>query len=125
MSGCDRRFVLGSNHRRYHQPRMIDSRPIHTEGTMSKVFPLAVFSAVSCWAQLDRGTLTGIVSDPSGAVVPAVKITATHLDTGVSTSTLANETGDYTMVSLPNRQLQGELRRTWVQVLPARGRDSH
>src|SRR5262245_39742757 len=60
-----------------------------------------LFPAVVCWAQLDRGTLTGLVTDPSSAVIPAVKITAIHVETGVSNATLVNETGNYTLVSLP------------------------
>ena len=62
---------------------------------------LALVCASMSYAQLDRGTLTGIVTDPSGAVVPGVRITATHLATGVASTTIANETGNYTLVSLP------------------------
>src|SRR5205814_794949 len=62
---------------------------------------LPLILAVTCWSQLDRGTLTGLVTDPSGAIAPAVKITATHVETGVSTITVVNETGNYTLVALP------------------------
>ena len=59
------------------------------------------FPAVVCWAQLDRGTLTGLVTDPSSAIIPFVKITAIHVETGVTNATLVNESGNYTLVSLP------------------------
>src|SRR5215510_5906387 len=44
--------------------------------------------------------LGGIVSDPSGALIPGVTITATNTDTGVATTTITNESGAYTFPSL-------------------------
>ncbi|HYO80210.1 MAG TPA: carboxypeptidase regulatory-like domain-containing protein [Bryobacteraceae bacterium] len=52
-------------------------------------------------AQLDRGTITGTVTDPAGAVVPAATITLTHTGTqGVSTAT-SNENGQFSRPNLP------------------------
>jgi hypothetical protein len=36
----------------------------------------------SMFGQTAAGTLTGIVADPSGAVIAGVSVTATHVDTG-------------------------------------------
>jgi hypothetical protein len=42
------------------------------------------FSAVLCHAQDFRATLTGEVSDPSGALIPGAKVTATNVATGTT-----------------------------------------
>ena len=44
--------------------------------------------------------LGGIVTDPSGALVPGVSITATNTATGVLTTTVTNESGVYSFPSL-------------------------
>jgi hypothetical protein len=61
---------------------------------------LAAGMAALAAAQVNRGTVTGIVSDPSGGLVPGVKITATHVETGTSVSTTSNATGNYTLAAL-------------------------
>jgi hypothetical protein len=53
------------------------------------------------WAQADRGAITGTVTDPSGAVIPGVQVTATNVDTKVQTTTTTNEVGLYTVLNLP------------------------
>src|SRR5215510_8766337 len=44
--------------------------------------------------------LAGSVSDPAGALIPGVTITATNTGTGVMTTTLTNDSGAYTFPSL-------------------------
>ena len=51
---------------------------------------------VSAWAQA-TGQISGNVRDQSGAVLPGVEVTATQTDTGISRSTITNETGGYLM----------------------------
>jgi hypothetical protein len=53
------------------------------------------------WAQTGAATLTGIVSDQSGAPVPGTTVTATKQDTNVAYTTVSNEAGNYTLTSLP------------------------
>ena len=53
--------------------------------------------ASAAWAQVSRGTITGIVTDPSGAAVPGVAITITNIDTGVANNATTNESGVYTV----------------------------
>ena len=60
---------------------------------------LAMTAALS--AQSDRGTLTGTVTDPAGAVVPAAKVTIKNSETGTVSSTVTTDTGNYTLASLP------------------------
>ena len=54
-----------------------------------------------CLAQLDRGTLTGTVTDPSGAVVPGTKITLKNRANNATYRAVTTAAGDYTAVNLP------------------------
>ena len=49
------------------------------------------------FAQEFRATLTGRVTDPSGAVIPGAEITVTNTDTGVIVNTKSDRTGNYTV----------------------------
>ena len=63
----------------------------------SVVFLLAVGAAYS---QTTFASITGAVTDATGAVVPNVTLTATNVETGVKTTTKSNETGIYTVAQL-------------------------
>src|SRR5881397_1853857 len=52
-------------------------------------------------AQTDRGTLTGTVSDTTGAVIPGVSIEAKNIQTGATYQAGSSETGNYTLGQLP------------------------
>src|SRR5881296_1680664 len=52
-------------------------------------------------AQTDRGTLTGTVSDTTGAVIPGVPIEAKNIQTGATYQAGSSETGNYTLAQLP------------------------
>jgi len=47
-----------------------------------------------------NATLSGAVADPSGALIPGVEVTAKNVDTGVTSTTLTNESGTYRFPSL-------------------------
>ncbi|MGH9718781.1 MAG: carboxypeptidase regulatory-like domain-containing protein, partial [Bryobacteraceae bacterium] len=66
---------------------------------MTKLLLFTLIAAGSLLAQLNRGTITGNVTDASGSAIPSVKVTATSAGTGQATVTTANEFGQY---SLPN-----------------------
>ena len=51
-------------------------------------------------AQVDRATLTGVVTDPSGALVPAAPLTVTHLATGGEFKTVTTQDGVFLVVNL-------------------------
>jgi hypothetical protein len=53
------------------------------------------------WAQSDRGSITGTVTDATGAVVPAVQVAATNLDTRVQYNGPTNDAGLYSVLNLP------------------------
>jgi hypothetical protein len=71
---------------------------------MKCVFPLtAVFLVTSAVAfgQSANGTITGVVTDPSGAVVTAASITARNTGTGFVYTANSTGTGNYTVPQLP------------------------
>src|SRR5262245_53779245 len=45
--------------------------------------------------QAANATLTGAITDPHGALVPGVKLTATHIATGAKRETVTNSEGIY------------------------------
>jgi hypothetical protein len=60
---------------------------------------LCLFAA-SAFGQAGRGTISGTVTDPSGAVIPGAKVTLTSSATHVVLSTTANASGEFAFVSL-------------------------
>ena len=52
-------------------------------------------------AQTGAGSLTGIVTDQSGAAVPGATVTATNQATNVDYTAISNNAGNYTVTSLP------------------------
>lgn len=60
-----------------------------------------MFFSVTAWAQTDRATLTGTVTDASGAVIPGVSVTAINLETRVETPTTTSSAGIFHILNLP------------------------
>ena len=60
---------------------------------------LLLFLPLPIWAQA-TGAIEGTVTDPSGAVIPGARITATRIETGVSQSTVTSGGGTYTISNL-------------------------
>src|ERR1051325_8050135 len=56
--------------------------------------------ATASFAQINNATLTGTVTDASGAVLPGVTITATNTATRVVNSVVSNDAGAYNIASL-------------------------
>ncbi|HLH44877.1 MAG TPA: carboxypeptidase regulatory-like domain-containing protein [Bryobacteraceae bacterium] len=75
-----------------------------TASAGSRILEIAIFCSllVFCaFAQSDRGTVTGTVTDPAGAAVPGAKVAARNLDNGAVFTATSTGTGDYTVASLP------------------------
>src|SRR5947209_3167680 len=51
--------------------------------------------AIAAHAQTSRGTVSGTVTDPSGALVTSASVALTHRETGVRRTTTTNEAGIY------------------------------
>ncbi|MBI2149473.1 MAG: carboxypeptidase regulatory-like domain-containing protein, partial [Acidobacteria bacterium] len=60
----------------------------------------SVFFLSNGFAQVINATLSGTVSDASGALIPGVEITATQTGTGVISTVVTNESGTYRFASL-------------------------
>jgi Carboxypeptidase regulatory-like domain/TonB dependent receptor len=67
------------------------------------LFLLAIGLSTSsvAFAQTGAASLTGIVSDQSGAAVPGATVTATNQATNVDYVAVSNDAGNYTVTSLP------------------------
>ena len=57
--------------------------------------------ATAAIAQSDRGTITGAIKDPTGAVVASAEVVVRNIATGTEYKTNATETGNYAISSLP------------------------
>ncbi len=64
------------------------------------------------YPQTTTGTILGAVSDSSGSVVPGATVTATHVDTGLTRTTVTDGLGRYTLPQMPigRYTVKGELR---------------
>ncbi len=85
---------------------------------------LVVVCVSSAFAQFDRGTISGTIKDPQGAVVPGVTVTITSTQTQQARTTVSDGSGFYTFPNLqPGRydiaaELQGfkKVNRQGVQL---------
>ena len=58
-------------------------------------------TALAAFSQSDRGTITGTISDPAGAVVAGAAIEARNVATGALYPVASSATGNYTIAQLP------------------------
>jgi hypothetical protein len=68
---------------------------------------IAITVSLGVWAQFaagqtDRGTITGVITDPAHSGVATATVVARHLATGAQVRTTATETGAYSLPSLPS-----------------------
>ncbi|MGH7177602.1 MAG: carboxypeptidase-like regulatory domain-containing protein, partial [Tepidisphaeraceae bacterium] len=61
---------------------------------------IVLAAAVSALAQSDRGTITGTVTDSTGAAVPGANVTVTNLGTNANSTAVTTSEGVYSIVAL-------------------------
>ena len=70
-----------------------------------RLLPLLVvvfmLRAVDALAQAGNGQVTGVVQDPTRALIPGVTVTLTNNNTGITNTQITNESGAYTFQSVP------------------------
>ncbi|MGH7866369.1 MAG: carboxypeptidase-like regulatory domain-containing protein, partial [Candidatus Dormibacteraceae bacterium] len=79
-------------------------RRIKLYGLFVSVFVIgmiALLGAQESSAQANRASITGTVTDSSGAVIPNAAVTATNDGTKVATKSVSNGTGIYSIPNLP------------------------
>ncbi len=59
-----------------------------------------LFATLAASAQVDQGTIAGIVSDQTGAVIPNAQVTVTNIDTGLTLQTTSNDSGIFVVSPL-------------------------
>jgi hypothetical protein len=69
--------------------------------SIAKATVLLLLGSMAAWGQSVSGTISGTVTDPSGAVVPNAQVAATETATGVSQTVQSNTDGTYAFLSLP------------------------
>src|SRR5580658_2806775 len=66
-----------------------------------KVSLLLCLLSVAAFAQSDRGTITGTVSDPTGAIIAGAAVEARNVATDALYPVASSNTGNYTIAQLP------------------------
>ena len=69
-------------------------------GSVIRLLFMFLMTMVLAFAQTDRGTITGTITDPTGAVIPGATLLARDTATGAEYSTVSTATGNYTIPSL-------------------------
>lgn len=67
----------------------------------SALLALLLFVSAPAFAQTFRGSINGAITDPTGAVVPGAKVTATDVATAVVQHTVSSGAGEFSFNDLP------------------------
>ena len=67
----------------------------------AKFFWLFLLTILPAFAQSERGNITGVVKDPSGAVIGGAQVTATFVATQLQTKTITGPAGEYNIPVSP------------------------
>src|SRR3989442_1846313 len=81
---------------------------------MSRYLPVLLMSVILgahlVSAQVTNGTISGVVQDSTGAVIPGVSVIVKNLDTGIARTATTDEGGRYTVpdLTLGNYEVQAQ-----------------
>ncbi len=113
--------------RRLHggkQTRKADSGPVGNVLARAKstshppcalLIILLAFSSMCAWSQTQLATVSGTITDPSGAVVPGVSVTIVSQGTGLKRSALTDTAGGYHFAGLPTGDYSLRIEKTGFQ----------
>src|SRR5580698_3052281 len=76
---------------------------------------LVAFISVSAWSQTQLATVSGTITDPSGAVVPGVNVTIVSQGTGLKRSAVTGTAGEYRFAGLPTGTYSFRIEKTGFQ----------
>ena len=88
-----------------HARRIADSKGYIVKQTRLRFFCVALCCALLCVsapAQVLTGTIAGIVTDPTGGVIPGANVTATDTETGTEHQAVTDQSGNFSLTNLPN-----------------------
>jgi hypothetical protein len=71
------------------------------KGKLLALFSVVVISCIPAVAQTTTGAVRGTITDSSGSIVPGAKVTATNTATGILTTAMADQAGEYSLRFLP------------------------
>src|SRR5437773_6979972 len=104
---------MSGNHECLFQPRLKGGDVLHIKRSAicGSVFAVVLLWGTLAYGQTTAGTILGVVSDESGARLPGVTVTITHLDTGIVRSVTTDESGRYRApaLGLGNYDVKAEL----------------
>ncbi len=86
-----------------------------------QICALLCISALYSWAQTGLATLTGTVTDQTGAVMAGVEVRATQIATGAISIGATTETGNYTITSLRVGEYEVVIEKAGFKTFKPRG----
>ncbi len=92
----DVQHAIRNNLRSFIDPRLVWSR----RWVVGMVLFTLLLAGLPAVAQLDTGSISGVVTDPSGSAVKDVTITAKEISTGTTYKTVSSSTGYYVLPSV-------------------------
>ncbi|HMD84113.1 MAG TPA: carboxypeptidase regulatory-like domain-containing protein [Terriglobia bacterium] len=81
------------------------------KGRLATLVILLLLATGTIWAVV-TGSISGTVTDPTGAVIPNAAVTARNTDTGIDTSTQTNAQGFYNFPALPPGKYEVTIKAT-------------
>src|SRR5712692_1006157 len=83
-------------------------------GSQLSVLPLLFLAGVSAWADVN-GSISGVVKDPTGAVIPKAEVKVLNLATNITKTAVTDSLGAYSFLSLPVGRYRLEVRAEGFQ----------